>query len=309
MLGSWLLQLTTVSAVLLSVAVVAVLRVSRRAHRADLRDGERRRRVAVAATLVGVGGLVLAGLLGAGAWSAVAVAAVLTGTVLARGRVPGSWSVRGMTASALGGTTAVAAVVWLLHRISFSSAPAAAVVASMAMVPLLVWALVQLRGPWETWIEAKTSAERRAPGEPSAVHPVLVLTAAAATGGAVLALTSGGTQVGPVAPVSRADGPGHPTSIRPEQTPTSPERSSPAPTRAAPSSADAAPGPPLAPVTTSAVQSGPAPQERTTAAAQTDGPATPSPSATSSPQAGKTPGYEKGKRPSDAPSPPGHAKP
>lgn len=308
MLGSWLLQLTTVSAVLLTIAVVAVLRVSRRAHRADLPAAAHRRRVAVAATLLGLGGLVLAGLLGAGVWSAVGTAAVLSGTVLAWGREQRSWSMRGVTAKALGATTAVAAVVWLLHRITFSSAPAAAVVASVAMVPILVWALVQLRGPWEAWIDARTSAESRPPDEPSAARSALVLTAAAATGGAVLALTSGGTPAGPVVPVSRAGDPVHPASIRREPTPPGPERRSSAPTPERPSSAAALSTSPVSEPTTP-VPTSAAPQEVSTTVVESDSPATTLGPAATPPEATKTPGYDKDKRPSDAPSPGGPAKP
>ena len=83
MLGSWLSMLTVTATVLLVPALAALHQVDRHAHKASPRGLERRVGLVAAATLVAVGALLVAALLGTDALGALLVAAVLGVSVVA----------------------------------------------------------------------------------------------------------------------------------------------------------------------------------------------------------------------------------
>ena len=117
-----MLLLLTVSAVILLVpAFVGLLGVEKHRHLAQSEDSGRWARVAVAATVVGLAALATAAVLGADAVPALAVAVVLSVSVLVWAPLSRSWAVRGVVVWALLVMAVLGFMAWLAQQIWVSS--------------------------------------------------------------------------------------------------------------------------------------------------------------------------------------------
>lgn len=314
MLGSLFLIVTVSAAALLGPAVGALLRVrpGRRAHVAQAVGSTRRLQLVGAATLVGLGGLGVAWLLGAGPFLALATAALHAGSVVAWARTYPSWGVRGVVVWTLQFTATVGLLSWLVHRMATSEpSPVRLVVGGLAWLLLLV-ALVPAQRYLRSRIGARADrdvAEDDSPATPVAVtsprQAAVSVAALLVASGVVVAVSSGG-------PVSPRDDPAQAgRSDSPDEGTRGPSVGTPSgsPSPAGPDRGtqrdDSSAGGSGEGSTDGSVQ----PDTAATGAPAPSG-STPSAPRAAEPQPTKTPGYEKEKphRRDDLPSHPGGPK-
>jgi hypothetical protein len=202
-LGSLLLTLTVSAVVLLAPVAIGLFKVSRHAHVAEADRSTRPARLAVAATLVGLGGLACAALLGTGAIAAAVVAAVLVGSVLAWSRLSTAWAVRGIVLWALLVTASAGFTGWLLHRAVRFSSSTTELLTVLAVWLLVVVALFRLRRYAFDRVAAVAIRGDDANEEEGSGprRPLVTLAALVTAGGVAVALTSGGSG----SPVGRPD--------------------------------------------------------------------------------------------------------
>lgn len=191
MLDSVLLLLSVTAGILLVPAFAALLGVEKHRHLAESQDSTRRARVAVAATLVGLGALGIAAILDADPVPALAVAVVLSVAVLVWSPLSTSWAVRGVVVWAILVTAVLAFLGWLLQEIWVSSLSAGERVVSLAGWSLLLLAVMRVQHYVRPVIGAQAGL---VPGVAVAQHvpilrPVLALTALVAASGVVVAVT------------------------------------------------------------------------------------------------------------------------
>jgi hypothetical protein len=197
-LDSVLLLLSVTAGILLVPAFVALLGVEKHRHVAQSQDSNRRARVAVAATLVGLGGLATAAVLDGDPVPALAAAVVLSVSVLVWSPLSSSWAVRGVVVWALLVTAVLAFQGWLLQEIWVSSMSTGERVASLAGWLLLLLAVARLQHYVRPVIGAQAGL---VPGAAVAQHipilrPVLSLAALVAASGVVVAVTTEDTGPG-----------------------------------------------------------------------------------------------------------------
>jgi len=197
-LDSVLLLLTVSAVILLVPAFVGLLGVEKHRHLAQSEDSGRRARVAVAATVVGLAALATGAVLGAEAVPALAVAVVLSVSVLVWAPLSRSWAVRGVVVWALLVMAVLGFMAWLAQQIWVSSLSPAERVGSVAGWLLLLLAVTRVQHYVRPVIGAQAGL---VPGEAVAQHvpilrPVLSLVALLAASGVVVAVTTDGT--GPV---------------------------------------------------------------------------------------------------------------
>ena len=173
MLGSWLFWLTATATVLLVPALVALPRVDRHAHKAPLRGLERRIALVAGASLVAVGALPVAALLGASGFGAVLVAVALAVSVLGSARSRDRWAVLGIVARGLLLAGTVAALLWFGYFVLAAPTPAAAGPVLGGLWGLTAWGAFRLRRPVERWLggragepETREAAFVASPGGP-----------------------------------------------------------------------------------------------------------------------------------------------
>jgi hypothetical protein len=189
------MTLTVSAVVLLGPVAVGLFKVTRHAHVAEADRSTRPARLAVATTLVGLGGLASAAVLGTGAIAAVAVAAALAGSVLGWARLSTTWAVRGVVLWALLVAASAGFTGWLLYRaVRFSSSTTELLLALAAWL-LVVVALFRLRRyafdrVAAVAVRCEDLREDRVRGPR---RPLVTLAALVAAGGVAVALTSGGT--------------------------------------------------------------------------------------------------------------------
>lgn len=196
MLGSWLSVLTVTATVLLVPALAALHRVDRHAHKAPPRGLERRVGLVAAVTLVAVGALLVAALLGTGALGALLVAAVLGGSVVAAAPGRDGWAVRGIVTRGVLTTAAVAALLWIGYHVLSPSGSALGGPLLGSLWGLAAWGAVQLRRPVESRLAARAALDDAAPG----------MSPAGASAGAGEAGTSGEMTASSRRPVPRRTG-------------------------------------------------------------------------------------------------------
>jgi hypothetical protein len=247
----WLLTMTAV--VLLVPACAALLGVERHRHLAPSEDTSRRVRLVVAATLVGLAALGVSALLDAEPLTAVVVAVVLAGSVLAWAQMSSTWAVRGVVMWALLVTGAVAFLAWLAQQMASSDMDAAQLVVAAAAGLLLVLVLSRGQRYVRASIGAHAGLESGSGRAPLPVlRPLGTLVALLAAGGVVVAVAEDGP--GTPGPDPQAGGSG--TGTVTEGSPSGGSTSS-----APPSAPSSAPTPtlglaPEVPVAPSAVDAG-----------------------------------------------------
>jgi len=150
--------MTTLSAVTLVVpAGVALVRFRRHAHVAEADRSTRLVRLVVAATVVGLGALVVTAVAGSGPPLASVTALVLAGAVLASAPAASTWAVRGVVTWALITTGAVAFLGWLAHRMLVAPVSATELAVGGAAWSLASLALIRLRGHVRGWAASRAS--------------------------------------------------------------------------------------------------------------------------------------------------------
>lgn len=316
MLGSLLLTLTVSAVVLLAPVAFGLFKVSRHAHVAEADRSTRPARLAVAATLVGLGGLVSAAVLGTGAIAAAVVAAALAGSVLGWARLSTTWAVRGVVLWALLVAASAGFTGWLLYRAVRLSSSTTELLLVLAVWLLFVVALFRLRRCAFDLVAAVAVrgddlSEDRGSGPR---RPLATLAALVVAGGVAVALTAGGTGSPPGRQDPQAGNTG--SSEGSGEASPSDRASTGAPT------ADAGGSAPGATAGAGATSQDGSPDEGSstdvtgTSGSSTGGSSTPvptvgvstspaSPTPTETTVAAKTPGWakEKPNRPTDAPSP------
>ncbi len=247
----WLLTMTAV--VLLVPAFAALLGVERHRHLAPSEDTSRRVRLVVAATLVGLAALGVSALLDAEPLTAVVVAVVLAGSVLAWAQMSSTWAVRGVVMWALLVTGAVAFLAWLTQQMVASDMDTAQLVVAAASGLLLVLVLSRGQRYVRESIGAHAGLQAGSGRAPLPVlRPLGTLVALLAAGGVVVAVAEDG-------PGTQGSGPQAGTSATGAVTEGSPSGGS--TSSAPPSAPSSAPTPtlglaPVAPVAPSAVDAG-----------------------------------------------------
>jgi hypothetical protein len=199
-LGFLFLVVTVSAAALLVPAGVVLFRVrpGRRAHVAELTGRTRRLHLVGAGTLVGLGSLGVAALLGAGPLQALSTAALHAGMVVAWARTNSSWGVRGVVVWALQFTATVGLLGLLVHRMATSDlSPIRLVVGAVAWLLFLVGLVPaqqdlrrRIAGRADRDVTAGSFAAPRTEAVGSR-RQAASLAALLVAGGTVLAVTSG----------------------------------------------------------------------------------------------------------------------